>query len=76
MAKNSTKVALVLLIVVPAFFNFFVPLYNFVNPTVAGIPFFYWFQMLLLGASTIPYLAFAYIEHHRAPQTQYEAPVR
>lgn len=76
MSSDSIKAVLVLLLVVPAFLNFFVPLYNFVNPTIAGIPFFYWFQMLLLGGSTAPYLAFAYIERNRSPEPKYEAPVK
>ena len=74
--KVSTKVVLILLIVVTAFLNFFVPMYNFVNPKLAGIPFFYWFQMLLLGASTAPYLAFTYIERRRSLQAEYEVPVK
>ena len=30
-----------------------VPLYNKVNPTLFGFPFFYWFQMLVVVASSV-----------------------
>nr|WP_295741452.1 DUF3311 domain-containing protein [uncultured Acidocella sp.] len=30
-----------------------VPLYNKVNPTLFGFPFFYWFQMLVVIASSV-----------------------
>ena len=62
---KAIEVALVLLILVPAFVNFYTPIYNRANPTLAGMPFFYWFQILLLAICVIPYLAFTYIEKKR-----------
>lgn len=29
------------------------PVYNRVNPTIAGLPMFYWYQILMLGVSTL-----------------------
>ena len=54
-----------LLLVVPSLIAFTIPLYNMVNPTLAGLPFFYWFQTLLLGATVIPYMIFSWMENKR-----------
>jgi hypothetical protein len=62
---TSTTIVLALLIIVPAFINFFTPIYNYSQPALDGMPFFYWFQILLLFLTTIPYLAFSYIEKRR-----------
>jgi hypothetical protein len=32
---------------------FFVPIYNRVTPTVFGVPFFYWYQLMWIALSTI-----------------------
>lgn len=69
-----TKLVLVLLIVVPGFLNFYTPLYNYSDPTLDGMPFFYWFQIVLLGAMVIPYVAFTYIEDRRSETGQEGAP--
>jgi hypothetical protein len=61
-----TKLLLVLLIVVPGFLNFYTPLYNYASPALDGMPFFYWFQIVLLGSMVVPYLIFSYIEERRA----------
>ncbi|MEM3684367.1 MAG: DUF3311 domain-containing protein [Conexivisphaerales archaeon] len=50
-----------LLLIVPSFINFYTPLYNYVNPKLAGLPFFYWFQIMMLFIVVIPYLAFTYL---------------
>ncbi|MGI0078531.1 MAG: DUF3311 domain-containing protein [Nitrososphaerales archaeon] len=63
---TPTGITLALLIIVPSFINFFIPIYNYVNPQLGGMPFFYWFQILLLALTTIPYLAFTYIEKKRS----------
>ncbi|HKW04414.1 MAG TPA: hypothetical protein VJN71_03855 [Nitrososphaerales archaeon] len=62
---TSTHIGLALLLVIPGFINFFTPIYNYANPTLDGMPFFFWFQILLLAFTTIPYLAFSYIEKRR-----------
>ena len=67
-ANNSTRIALALLILVPIFVNFFVPIYNYTSPKLGGLPFFYWFQTLLLVLSSIPYLVFSYIERRTSPE--------
>jgi hypothetical protein len=54
---SSTRlVAYFVLLVVPSLVAFSLPLYNVANPTLAGVPFFYCFQTLLLAAATVPYL--------------------
>jgi len=55
---KRVQIVLLLLILVPAIVNFATPIYNFVDPTLGGLPFFYWFQILMLALSTLPYLAF------------------
>jgi hypothetical protein len=63
--SKSVKIVLALLLIIPAIINIYTPLYNFVNPTLAGLPFFWWFEMVLLGLTTIPYLVFSYIDERR-----------
>lgn len=65
MTIRSTEIVLALLIIVPSFINFFTPIYDYANPYLDGMPFFYWFQILLLALTTIPYLAFTYIQKRR-----------
>jgi hypothetical protein len=69
-SSRLTKLLLVLLIVVPGFLNFYTPLYNYPNPALDGMPFFYWFQIVLLGSMVVPYLIFSYIEERRTAATQ------
>ena len=68
-SSRLTKLILVLLIVVPAFLNFYTPLYNYANPSLGGMPFFYWFQIVLLGSMVIPYSVFSYIEERRSAES-------
>jgi hypothetical protein len=53
--EGSTRLKrrwLVPLIFLPFFFSLWVPGYNTLEPTLAGVPFFYWYQMawILLSA--------------------------
>jgi hypothetical protein len=50
-----------LLLLVFCVFVLWVPLYNRVDPTFIGIPFFYWFQLLLvlIGAALTAIVYFA-----------------
>jgi uncharacterized membrane protein len=41
------------LLVVPIAVPLFVPLFNRVEPTLFGWPFFYWFQLLLVGLGVL-----------------------
>ena len=66
---KRVQLLLLLLILVPGVVNFATPIYNFVDPTLGGLPFFYWFQILLLALSTLPYLAFTLIEDRRSRVT-------
>jgi hypothetical protein len=60
---------LALLLAVPIALNIALPIYNTVNPKLAGLPFFWWFQILLLGICVPPYLAFALIDNLRTKDT-------
>ena len=53
--------ALVLLLIVPFIGTLWVPFYNRVDPTLGGIPFFYWYQFLWIpiGAGITAYAYFA-----------------
>ena len=42
-----------LLLIILCVVSLWVPLYNMVDPTLGGIPFFYWFQLLLVLASAV-----------------------
>ena len=46
-----------ILIIIPIVFLSAVPLYNRVEPTFLGMPFFYWFQTLWLVIATVLYSA-------------------
>lgn len=50
-----------LLLIVQIPVALWVPLYNFAQPTLIGIPFFYWFQLLLvlIGAALTAIVYFA-----------------
>ena len=50
-----------LLLVVPYLAVLWPPLYNRVEPSLAGIPFFYWYQMLwiVIGAAVLVPVYFA-----------------
>ena len=58
--KNKKIAILVILVCIPATLSLAVPLYN--NATeFYGLPFFYWFQIILLASSTGFYLAYSFI---------------
>ena len=50
-----------LLLLIPYVAMMWVPSYNRIEPTIAGIPFFYWYQMLwiVLGAAVMIPVYFA-----------------
>ena len=56
MNKRDRKIVAAVLILIPFAVYLYVPGYNIVNPEVAGLPFFYWFQMLMLPISAILFL--------------------
>lgn len=58
---RAIHIVMALLLIVPSFINFYTPLYNYVNPEFAGLPFFYWFQITMLFIVVIPYLVFTYL---------------
>ncbi len=65
MKDATAKLVLILLLAVPASLAIYTPLYNRITPTLGGVPFFYWFQILLLTLCVIPYVAFTYVEKKR-----------
>ena len=47
-----------LLLLVPCVIALWAPLYNFTSPELAGVPFFYWFQLAMIAVSAVTiYLA-------------------
>jgi hypothetical protein len=58
---KAVHVVLALLLIIPSLVNFYTPLYNTANPYFAGLPFFYWFQILLLVLVVPPYLVFTFL---------------
>ena len=46
-----------LLLLIPCVVALWVPLFNSVGPELFGIPFFYWFQLLLVPVSAIAIFA-------------------
>ncbi len=46
-----------LLLLVPCVLALWVPLYNSTEPPLFGIPFFYWFQLLLVPISALAIFA-------------------
>jgi hypothetical protein len=46
-----------LLLFVPCILALWVPLYNFIPPVFFGIPFFFWFQLVLVPISALTILA-------------------
>jgi len=46
-----------LLLIIPCVLAVWVPLYNIEEPSLFGLPFFYWFQLLLIPVSALGILA-------------------
>ena len=46
-----------LLLLVPCVIAVWVPLFNSAGPEILGIPFFYWFQLLLVPVSALAIFA-------------------
>ncbi|MES1991673.1 MAG: DUF3311 domain-containing protein [Pseudomonadota bacterium] len=44
---------LIPLIFLPFLTSLWVPSYNRIEPTLSGIPFFYWYQMVWIGISAV-----------------------
>jgi hypothetical protein len=62
-----------LLLIVPFLLVVWVPFYNRVEPTLGGIPFFYWYQLgaILLGAAVV---VAVYLLESRITRTTDRAP--
>ena len=53
MNKKKRQTLAAILIIIPFLVYFSVPLYNISNPAFGGLPFFYWFQILMLPITAI-----------------------
>jgi hypothetical protein len=51
MGKALRKLVAAILLVIPFVVYFDVPFYNVVTPELGGLPFFYWFQLIMLPVS-------------------------
>ena len=58
--KHKKIAFLAILVCIPATLSLAVPLYNS-GTDFYGLPFFYWFQIILLASSTAFYLAYSFI---------------
>lgn len=58
---KGNKAVLALLLLVPVVINLWVTLYNVATPAEFGLPFFWWFQIILLPVSAIFYIVFAQV---------------
>ena len=54
-SKRRSFHPLYLLLLIPYFAMMWVPSYNRIEPEIAGVPFFYWYQMMwiVLGAAVM-----------------------
>jgi hypothetical protein len=55
------------LLLIPFVAIFAIPFYNTVEPTLFGMPFFYWYQLLCV-VLTSPIVAFVFKRSHNAPK--------
>ncbi len=53
---NAKKVVAAILLLIPFAVYFDIPFYNVVNPEIAGLPFFYWFQIVMLPVSALLFI--------------------
>lgn len=61
MDKKSRQIIAAILILIPFAIYFAVPLYNVVQPELGGLPFFYWFQILMLPVSAVFFIIAAFL---------------
>ena len=60
--RNAGKdVVAAILLLIPFVVYFDLPYFDVVQPTVAGVPFYYWFQTLWLAISAILFVIAAFI---------------
>jgi hypothetical protein len=59
---KGIHVVLILLLLIPSLVNFLTPLYDVATPAALGLPFFYWFQIVMLPISAVFYLVFSYLQ--------------
>jgi hypothetical protein len=52
-SKSSRRLAWYLVLVAPFVGTLWVPFYNAVEPTLGGVPYFYWYQFLWIAISAV-----------------------
>jgi hypothetical protein len=57
---KRNRAILALLLIIPFVLNLWVTLYDIATPTALGLPFFWWFQIILLPVSAVFYIVFAF----------------
>ena len=63
---KSKDAVVAILIAIPFIVYFAVPTYNMVNPTLGGVPFFWWYQVLWLAISAALFFAAALLLGRKA----------
>ncbi|MEM3839447.1 MAG: DUF3311 domain-containing protein [Candidatus Micrarchaeaceae archaeon] len=61
MSKVGRKIVAAILILIPFAVYFDVPFYNTVAPEWGGMPFFYWFQLVMLPVTAVLFLIAAFL---------------
>lgn len=56
---KQNKLVLALLLLIPVIINLSVTFYNVATPSEYGLPFFWWFQIVLLPVSAVFYVLYA-----------------
>lgn len=59
--STGSKALIAILLIIPFIAYMALPTYNFKNPELLGVPFFYWYQTLWLALSAILFFIAAYI---------------
>lgn len=62
--RTSTYVVVAVLLVIPFIAYVLLPTYDRVNPQLAGVSFFYWYQTLWLAISAVLFGVAAYLLNH------------
>jgi hypothetical protein len=58
---TANKAVLAILLIIPIVINLAVTLYDVAAPAFLGLPFFWWFQIVMLPVSAVFYLIFAFM---------------
>ncbi|MCL5008225.1 MAG: DUF3311 domain-containing protein [Candidatus Marsarchaeota archaeon] len=62
---RSVDIAIAILLLIPLIALLAIPTYNHINPTIGGLSFFYWYQMLWMPLSAILFYIAAVLWNRR-----------